>query len=1082
MPDMFHEEFMPHGYCLLWEPWLIWSSALSDIAIGVAYFSIPIALAYLVKKRPDIPHSKLLWLFALFTMLCGVTHLLGAVTLWAPLYYLDVGVKVATAITSVFTAIVIWPIMPAILAVPSQKELQDAKNRLDAAQRIVGVGSWEWTVATGGLVWSDEFYRIYGRDPDTFTPSYEGFLAAVHPGDREKVKEAVEQAVRGEKRYHIVHRIVLPTGEEKVIEEQGEVERDETGAPVRMVGVGHDITQRRLVEKALNDALKTSNAAQRIAGVGSWEWTVATGGLVWSDEFYRIYGQNPETFTPTYEGFLGTVHPDDRERVKEAVGQAVRGEKRYHVEHRIVRPDGGERYIEERGEVERDETGVPVRMVGVGHDVTDLKKAQTERERLHRLHADLAKRSPVGAYYFIDDGEGNARFTYVSPRFCALLGIEERAVLDNPAVAFDACHPDDIDDLVRANGEALRTLSPLRWEGRFMVGEEIRWIRIDSDGAPLPGGGSEWSGAVIDLTEWKASQEALIKAKVVAERATRDAEAANKAKSDFLANMSHELRTPLNGVIGVTEILLDGELRGHQRKQLELVKTSGDTLLALVNDVLDLARIEAGRFALNIAPFNLIDLIEETGTQHAVLAHGRGLELIVSVAEGAPSFLMGDANRLRQVIVNLLGNAIKFTHTGEVSLQVAVEEETGHDALLHFAIRDSGIGIPKDKLATIFQRFTQGDESVTRQYGGAGLGTTIAKQFVELMGGEIWVESEVGKGTTFHFTARFARCDDIEETIPSPPEELRSLRALIVDDNETNRVVLHNIVSSWGMGYVEAASGAEAIEKIGLARQRHENIDIILMDYNMPGYDGVEAAQMIRASRQGPRPLIILLSSVVGGLEERIHEADIDGFITKPIRRSVLLNMILTRLGKESATKVTEGEKSRHIPSDKVLSILLVEDSEVNREVARYALGQIDHTLDHAMNGADGVAMWKRKKYDLILMDIHMPVMDGLEATRLIREEEEKSGGHTPIIALTARAMEQDRLDCIAAGMDDYIAKPIKKGDLVAKVVDLLHFASPPAPTASPTGGKGMRFTTCRAYGRWSKGTKPILPFWPANL
>jgi PAS domain S-box-containing protein len=649
------------------------------------------------------------------------------------------------------------------------------------------------------------------------------------------------------------------------------------------------------------------------------------------------------------------------------------------------------------------------------------------------------------------------RFTFANQRFQETVGKTLSELLGKTDFDF---YPADTagkysrdDALVMKSGEILEDVEEyFRPDGKRIYVQVIKAPVFDAQGQTVGVQCIFW-----DVTEKKLAEEELHKAKEAAENA-------NRAKSLFLANMSHEIRTPMNAVIGMTELALEGQLSKEQRDCLDIVRRSADHLLTVINDILDFSKIEAGKLDIDHVDFRLRECVEDALDTVSLRAHKQGLELACRIPPEAPDFLVGDPSRLRQVLVNLLSNAVKFTEKGEVLLRVSVKEQSEKDAVLNFEVRDTGIGIPADKLDGIFAPFVQVDGSLTRRRDGTGLGLAISRRLIEIMGGELRAESQPGRGSRFHFTTRFAITENpapVGPSGPSEPSRLRGLPVLVVDDNAANRFILEEILSGWRMRPTTAAGGAAALELLRRAASVGEPFPLALVDGHMPDMDGFMLTEQIRGDAQLRDCVIVMLTSGASpGSAARRQELGLAACLCKPVRQADLLKTITNVLNGAADAEEGDGAHLEATPTPpRHLHILLAEDNPINQNLSVRLLGKQGYEITVAADGMEAVAAVARQPFDLILMDVQMPEMDGLEATGLIRAFEKTEGGRgpggsrIPIIAMTALAMTGDREKCLQAGMDDYITKPVRAHELFA-AIDRIATSAPvqAVATAAPSG------------------------------
>jgi PAS domain S-box-containing protein len=684
-------------------------------------------------------------------------------------------------------------------------------------------------------------------------------------------------------------------------------------------------------------------------------------------------------------------------------------------------PDGRQTWVSTTKVPLRDRVGRIIGTFGISRDVTDRKNAEAALRDSEALYHSLVETLPLNV--FRKDLDGG--FTFGNGLFCQLVG---RSLGDLLGKTDYDLFPLHLADKYRSDDLAvIQQRQPLeiveehrRPDGELRHVQVIKTPVLDAGGAVVGTQGIFW-----DVTDRQKAEEAILRAKEAAE-------ASNRAKSEFLANVSHEIRTPMNGILGMTELALDTELTDEQREYLHMVKASADSLLGVINDILDFSKIEAGKLDLDVVPFPLRDTLGDTMKTLALRAHKKDLELACHVLPDVPDTLLGDPGRLRQIVVNLVGNAIKFTESGEVVIRVEKSSRSNGEVALHFSVRDTGIGIGPDKQQAIFEPFVQADGSTTRKYGGTGLGLAISSRLVELMHGHIWVESEVNRGSTFHFTARFGLHH--EQPPGDGPVELQDLPVLVVDDNATNRRILDEMLASWHLRPKSVASGAEALAELRRAAAGDRPYPLVLLDAMMPEMDGYMLAQSIQEDPMLAGTTLLLLSSAEGS-NTRARDLAIAACLMKPIKGSELLDAIMTHLGSSLRRGQEQAKAAAKTPAVvRPLRILVAEDNSVNQKLILRLLERRGHRLVIVDNGRDALDALEEVEFDLVLMDVQMPLVGGFEATAEVRRREKGTDRHLPIVAMTAHAMKGDRERCLAAGMDAYISKPIHADELVRVV------------------------------------------------
>jgi PAS domain S-box-containing protein len=866
------------------------------------------------------------------------------------------------------------------------------------------------------------------------------YTKVLHPEDRERILAEYRRARDTDEPFRAEYRMIARDGTVHWFLDEAAVIRDETGRPAYFHGFLLDITEQRKLADALRSSEEELRRQQQY--VESLVEINPTA-IVTVDRDGRITSWNlaaEELFSYSRNEAIGRNLDDLVVGREDLRSQAVSYEEvlragRFHTITQRARRDGTLADVE-LIVVPVMEKGEPTGYLVIYHDISQL-------QRQKQYYESLLEVSPT-AIVTVDP---DYKVTSWNPAAEKLFGYtREEAVgrdVDSLVAKTEAVHREavQVNRQAKEGGQVRLTTRRTRKDGSL--------VDVDVRAAPIRVGDQMVGLYVLyhDISELQ--------------RAREQAEGATQAKSAFLAMMSHEIRTPMNAVIGMTGLLLDTDLTPEQRSYAEVIRSSGEALMAIIDDILDFSKIEAGRLELERRPLDLRDCVESALELVTPSASSKGLDLAYLLEQGLPGAIVGDATRLRQILINLLNNAVKFTDKGEVVLSVdgealgSDEGEVGRKHRLHFAVRDSGIGIPQDRLSRLFESFSQVDPSTTRRYGGTGLGLAISKRLSELMGGTIWVESRVGEGSTFHFTIQAEQAPALAPAHErGAPPQLHGRRVLVVDDNATNRHILVRQAASWGMLARDTASPAQALEWI----RRGDPFDLAILDLQMPEMDGVTLAEEIGRYRDARALPLVLLTSL-GSREEVRGGVEFAASLTKPIKPSQLYDTLLNVFGAApagvQAPAPPEGpveQLAERVP----LRILVAEDNIVNQQVALLLLKKLGYRADVAADGLEALQALEREPYDVVLMDVQMPRMDGLEATRRIRQRWPE-GRRPHVIAATANAMQDEREACLAAGMDDYLSKPIRLEEVAAALSRCRPHLAPPAPAPARESGVGAQ-------------------------
>jgi hypothetical protein len=869
-------------------------------------------------------------------------------------------------------------------------------------------------------------------------------------------------------------RLVRPDGTEVwVLASVSPIRDEETGSRIGWLHRLTENTAQREVMESLRRREQLLAVAQSIAQIGSWEWDIASDTLTWSDQLYRIYNVTPDDFEATYAAFLDFIHPEDRPQVEDGVASVFSGADAFEYDVRVIPRGGQVRWVRSLGRVERGPDGQPVTMGGTAQDITD------------RVRADLAAAESTRRLYLLEAMATAANQTNGLAEAIELAAVGLPAYTSWKPVGVVRRGADgslEVDTATAAEGwaDAADTrLAEQSWQSRevghaplaghetthslvalpvLLDGEVTCVIELLADEVP-PDQHSQVLLTQISQQLSQVAQREVVNLRLA--QARDEAMEASRLKSEFLATMSHEIRTPMNGVIGLNDLLLLTDLDPHQRRLAEGLQSAGLTLLGIINDILDFSKIEAGKVELEEFDFDVRPVFDKTADVLSGPAFEKGIELVVSCHPDVPAYLRGDPGRLGQVVTNLASNAVKFTESGEVAIRASVASETDERVVLRVDVSDTGIGIDPQLRPHLFDAFTQADPSTTREYGGTGLGLAISDQLVAALGGELTVDSEVGRGSTFTFTAALGRGHAPPRRPHDPdPGVLRGLRVLVVDDNVTNRLILDEQLRAWGLTPVLAGTSEEAMTAVRAAVADGEPFDVAILDLLLPDGDGLALARAITAGAPDPTPRMLLLSSVQHVDMEAVRGAGIDANLTKPVHESQLLQSLVDAVRNGEPEEGGAGQDAAHGPAPE-RRILVVEDNEVNQMVAVGLLENAGYAVDVVADGVAAVeAVHPGHGYAAVLMDCRMPRLDGYGATRAIRASE-PAGQRVPIIAMTASALESERERCLEAGMDDFLTKPVDALRMVRLV------------TIGPTGPLRPRPRRGRPWRRSRTRTRP---------
>ncbi len=900
--------------------------------------------------------------------------------------------------------------------------LRSTADFLEMAQAAGGFGIFDLDLMAGTIQGSAVFFELVGIRTEDRLMTREQWLCTIHPEDLESFVQKFTAAVEGSGQYETDYRSLWVDGTVRWLTGRGQVLRDQAGLATRVIGTITDITARRELEDQLRKTTESLNIAQASAGVATFDIDIPANTLLCSENYFELM-RIPRNEKPMdRQSFLDRVHPQDLEKVRHPHYQSSAGTEFYQREYRITTEGDGFRWISEKANVTRSAQGKLKRITGAIMDVTDLKQAEAALKAAEKRLARAIRGTQDGLWELdIDSGE-----VWLAPRCEEMLGYAPGDMGHSIDAFLQFVHPQDVAGLSAHLKKHLEEGTPFDIEHRIRTKPgNWEWVRsrakLDRDAESKGRGegrskGAKLAGSIQLVTDRHEAQQATLEA-------ARVAEAASRAKSDFLANISHEIRTPMNGVIGVSQLLHETPLDKIQREYVDIIRGSAEVLLSLISDILDFSKIEAGRLELEHIAFDLRNPIYETSSALALQGGVKGIELVANVSRDVPMQVIGDPGRIRQIVMNLVGNALKFTHEGSVVVDVTLDAEHGSRSTVRMEVTDTGIGIDPARMERLFKPFSQVDSSTTRHYGGTGLGLSIVKRLVELMGGSVGVRSTPGKGSTFWITLELERAAEQ----PARAQVGDGRRVLVVDDLDASRLGLAEKLREFGFRPVPAASAEEALRLLA-----EQEFDVVIADELMPAHGGAWLLERIREQPRLAGIPFILMSMIGANLQDEDGAARPDLVMMKPVRGSTVAEGAASLLAGNTqrlpVLRIGAAEKV-HLNGQRVM---LVEDNAVNQRVAQRLLQKLGIEVVIANNGAEALERLREApRVDAVLMDCQMPVMDGFTATELLRRQEtEQNLPRLPVIALTANVSTEDRKRCISAGMDAHLGKPMQASQL----------------------------------------------------